>query len=234
MNEDASGLLPGSVLRNWHRFVIRGGEAGRRWEEEYCRPEIFTVEDVVFQALTRFRQHRFAAGLELLRQAEDCLHGLPVTPPVRDLLDRWYQGALSYYWYCTEDFPQAIESLARGSASLVSAITRQRVLVSLANHLIEFELHFARIARNRRRWSEMAGHVEAARAMIQGQIPLCRLAPDVAVHISDVCFYFESIDLDGEERDSIADLLDERARLRAFDRFVARLYALPTFVIPYA
>ena len=80
----------------------------------------------------------------------------------------------------------------------------------------------------------MASHVEAARAMNQGQIPLCRLAGGGAVYISDVCSYFESIDLDDGERASVADLLDDASRLRSFDRFVGRLYALPAFVIPYA
>ena len=233
MNEDSPGLLPGPTLRNWLRFVIRGGEAGLRWQEEYCRPEVLAVETAAFQALLQFRQHRLAAGLESLRQAEEHLCGLETSPPVRDLLDRWYQGVRSYYEYCAEDFPQAVESLGRASASLVSAIARQRVLVSLANHCIEFELHFARIARNRRRWAEMASHVEAARAMSQGQIPLCRPAGDGAVYISDVCSYFESIDLDDEERASLADFLDDASRLRSFDRFVGRLYALPAFVIPY-
>lgn len=218
---------------DWLHFASRSGEAGRVWATEYRR-HTPTVE-LSLLALEQLRRRDLAEGHTTLRKLARALANMDGVPTsMRRVLDRWYHGTAAYYFYCIEEFDRAERFMALAHDSVVEAISSADFLIMLAVHCQEFCLHQARIARNRRRWSDMRNHVEHARAMMLDRAPLCELRDGRPIFFSTLDRFFHSLKpLSPEERESIAGLVDERSRILLFDRFVRRLYSLPGFAISY-
>jgi hypothetical protein len=230
-------LIPGNGAQafDWPHFAARSGEEGRRWIEEYRRPEFQRIAGAAHQALFLLRGRQLDAGRARLAEAEAGLRSLQgATASILRVIERFYFGVLAFQQYCDEDFGGAAASLHRAHEAVAAAIGDRRFLLPLANHCHELRLHHARVARNRRRWPEMWSHIAAARAMMEDQLPLCVLADGTAVHFSTLgAFYGTLPELNVEELEFLAGQLDARLRLQLFERFVGRLCAIPGFVIPY-
>jgi hypothetical protein len=221
---------------DFNHFVALSGEEGRKWVEEYQQPRCQQVVLATKQALVELRTWDVASGRALLDGARSALGSTcEASPSVMFVLQRWYYGVLAFFQYCIEDFGAAGESLSRAQEAITSAIGSRRFLLPLANHCYEFRLHHARIARNRQRWSEMWSHVEQARGMADGRLPLCSLADGTPVALSTLAAYYCSLEaaLSEEEKEFLAGEIDPEQRLWRFDLYVQTVCNLPGFVIPY-
>lgn len=219
---------------HWVHFVGRSGAAGERWARLYDAPEGEEVRRLTRSALRLLLARRTAEGereLERLAHHLRSLAGLP--PSLRAIHHRWYYGARAYCFYCMLDFVRAESDLGRAEASVVEAIERDRFLLPAAQECPDFPHQRIRIARNRRRWDEMARQIDIERGMMCGERPLCVLSSGEAVRYDDLRPYFAALPLDAEERSYAESFLDAELRCAAFERSARGLYALGHLVIPY-
>lgn len=217
---------------DWLHFAAISGEEGRAWAELYRGYE--PLEAASIEALALLRGGRLDEGraaLGRLRGEMDAADDAPVS--IRSVLDRWYFGVLGFLHYRLDEFAAAEAAMIAAHEAVSAAVGHCRFLLLLANHCHEFSLHRARIARNRRRWWEMAEHLERARGMMAERLPLCHLADGSAVFFSTLGAFYGRLPLTDGERAWLADLLDVEQRLRRFDRFAHRLQVQPGFAIPY-
>jgi hypothetical protein len=229
---------PASATRpatEWYDFVSASCEEGRSWVAEYQAPEHAAIPVLTQKALALLRTNQVAEGRDVLSQMEDHLAKTTAAPAtILCVLERWLHGVAAYYHYVVEDYDEADASLNRAHAAITAAISGAVFLLPLANHCPEFVLHRARISRSRRRWDDMREDVATARRMTENQIPLCVLSDDSPVDYRRLERFYLSIPaLSEEQQVSLTALLDDELRLRRFERFVAGIYALPGFVIPY-
>ncbi|MET0400023.1 MAG: hypothetical protein ABW277_24750 [Longimicrobiaceae bacterium] len=217
----------------WLHFVGMSCEEGRRWAEEYLRYS--EVVDMNYECLVLLKRRRFAEGAAHLRRFRERVDGAgDAHPSIRAVLDRWYHAVDGYYWYCMEAYDTAERAMIHAHDAVATAIEHLPCLVPLANHCHEFRLHRARIARNLHRWPEMWGHVAEVRGMFQGKRPFCELSDGTGIGLGRVRDFYDSLGpLSEDERASVAYVLDERTRMREFDRFVHAMCRLPGFVIQY-
>jgi hypothetical protein len=217
---------------DWVHFVARRSDAGRDWAEEYRR----RCGDVYQQTRTSLgllRKRQITAGREALAAARAGLRDLGDLPPsLAHVMDRWYYGALAYYFYCVSDFGAALESIERANAAVEAAIACEPLLLPFAQTCQEFPLHKARIAYLQGRWREAREHVGLAWQTLNDERPLCILADGTAVYFSRLIASYRQIpDLDADEEASLRSILDEDVRRGLFERAAASIYATP--VIPY-
>lgn len=218
----------------WIRFVRLSGEEGRHWAEEYHRG--VPVMQLCQDAVAVLRRRQMAEGLALLRRAREGLDALDgaTDPAVRSVVERWYYGALAYYQLRSEEFDEADGSMVRAHDTVVAALEHKRFLLPLAIDCFEFELHRGRIAQERRNWPQMRTHVETGVAMRMGERPLCKLGDGTAVWMADVQQFYRSLSgLSADEREAVADIVDEH-RNRLYGEGTLRItFRLPGFVIQY-
>jgi hypothetical protein len=217
----------------WLHFVARSGDEGRGWVERYGPAR--ALEELATGALGLLRRKRYDDGYALLERLDEKMRAAPwAEPSMRSVVERWYYGVLGYYFYCLDQFDPAEQAMMQAHEAVTAAVGSRRFLLPLANHCHEFRLHRARIARNRARWDEMRMHVDYVREMIVGGVPFCVLDDGTPVGISAIRAFYDAIpSLTDAERGSLKRLLDDTARLRAFEHFVSAMYRLPGFVIPY-
>lgn len=223
---------------DWLHLAARAGEQGRAWADVYRRYS--GLAQASNEALDALRKRRLAAGVDRLERLRDELDSLRSAPrSVRHVLDRFYYGVLGYLFYCRGDLDRADRAMRQASRAVIAAICRQPCLMPLANHCHEFCLHRARIARNGRRWEQMEELVSEARAMMENRRPLCVLADGREIFYATLAEFVASLDSLADdsnaegEGESVDALVDDALRLRLFERFVRRLYALPGFAIIY-
>jgi hypothetical protein len=220
----------------FNHFVALSGEDGRRWAAEYQQPRCQQLVLTTKRALLELRAWDVESGRALLDEARSALGSNRDAPPsVLFVLRRWYYGVLAFFQYCVEDFGAAGESLSRAHEAIASAIGEHRFLLPLANHCYELRLHHARVARNGQRWSEMWDHIEQARGMADGRLPLCSLPDGTPVALSALAAYYGSLEaaLGAEEKEFLAGQVDPDQRLWRFGFYVQSLCIIPGFVIPY-
>jgi hypothetical protein len=180
------------------------------------------------------RGRELEAGRQLLDGARAIApSAAPSAPdPIRWVLERWVFGVEAYYCYCIDDFDRAELYLDLARRGVTSAVGALSFLLPLAEHCIDFELASARCARQRRRWEMMRRHIEVARDMMTNGRPLCVLDNGYPIYARSVQQFYLSFDLSEEEQRAAEPLIDDSARLRAFERSVRAIYLLPGFVIP--
>lgn len=216
---------------SWDYFVRRSS-AGRRWIREYER--FGDVDDACWDALVALRGRDLEVGRQLLDGAQGILlYEAPSAPdPIRWVLERWVFGVEAYYFYCINDFDGAELCLDRARRGVTSAVGALSFLLPLAEHYTDFELASARCARQQRRWEMMRRHIEVTRDMMTNRRPLCVLDDGSPIYARSVQQFYMSFDLSEEEQRAAEPLIDDCARLRAFERSVRAIYLLPGFVIP--
>ncbi|HEV7507447.1 MAG TPA: hypothetical protein VGS07_21360 [Thermoanaerobaculia bacterium] len=218
---------------DWAHFIGLSSAEARQWLDEFkihCKALTAWTD----QSLALLRLRKIEEGYSLLKRVEDHWRKLESTSSCFQVMGRWYFGALAYYYYCVENFEKAEEALTLGRTSISTSIAQRPFLMPLAQVCQEFHLQRARIACRRRHWEEMRHQVEVARGMMANRLPLCALENGTEIYVSNLCSFYQSIPgLNESEREFLVDLLDDELRLRGFDQFARRLYALPGFVIPY-
>jgi hypothetical protein len=219
----------------WSHFVIRSGPEGKRWMEEYENEERLRLTDMTQRALQLLRRQQIAEGKELLDHVEsrlDRLDGVPAS--VLLVMKRFFWAALAYYHYCVDDAALAEQNLERADQAVVSAVEAAPFLLPLALHAHEFRLQHARVARYRRRWSEMRERLQEVRAMLEDRIPLSVLSDGTPVYFSTIVTFLNAIpSLDAEEIESLRFFLDGTYRRDCIDLIFMSLYVQPGVVIHY-
>jgi hypothetical protein len=229
---------PVTGLRNdsaWLGFVSRSSPQGQAWAADYGRPEHLEIKLLADEALGLLRRGRIIAGKARLDFARGRLQELAGAPQsVLCVLASWYHSAAAYYHYLRGDFDAAEQCLATAYDAARRGMDLERCLVPLAYVCSEFAFQRIRIARNRRRWDEMARQVAVVRGMLEDRTPLCTVGdgtPIFSATLREFCLGADG--LDGEDRALVERMFSPEAQLVAFDRFVERAYALSGFVIPY-
>ncbi|HEY3571444.1 MAG TPA: hypothetical protein VGP73_26190 [Thermoanaerobaculia bacterium] len=220
---------------SWLHFVALSGEEGRDWAESFRQPGNSAVTRAAVASLGRLHRRSFAEGLALLEEAEAGLEAVRATAEASIVLalESIYFPLRAYYEYCVEAWDEALASLDRSDRTVAAAIARRPFLMPIAYRCSEFQLHRARIARNRGRWSEMRRQIDLAWEMMEGRQPLCERPDGGRVTVADLVAFFGSLPVaDPVAAEYLRGLTDVEMRRELFDRFVSRIYALPGFVIP--
>lgn len=228
---------PGGEVSPFLHWVIVSGDEGRRWAEAYLSSEVRGAAQLSVGAVDVVRAGRHHEGLQMLRQARLELDALRGTTPasVYSVLERWYYGALGFYFYAIEQFDEADDAMVRAHAAVARAIKHQHYLLPLVIDCSEFHTHRARIARNRRDWAAMHEHCHAALEMRVGERPFCVLGDGREVWLRDVQAFFRSIpSITLEDWGKLAYIVDDAWNRANIERGIRRLYRLPGFVIQYA
>jgi hypothetical protein len=217
---------------DWVHFVARRSPEGEFWVGEYERICGDTYRQIR-KSLALLRRRQITAGREALKEARVQLSELGDLPhSFAHVMDRWYQGALAYYFYCVSDLDRALAAVDRAQAAVEAAVGHEPLLLPFALTCHEFPLHRARIAYLRGVWREAREQIELARQALSGERPLCQLADGSRVYFSQLAdFYRQTPSLNSDEEAYLRTILDEEARRTLFERLTAGIYVTP--VIPY-
>ena len=221
----------------WADFIALGGAAGRHWLAEYELAGGMELHRWTEEALELLRRRRLDAGLALLEQAGALAAARPgdARDSIAHVMRRWYWAALAYLHYCQEELDQASQALERAHDAVRAAVEAAEPVLPLAPHCHEFRIQHARIARSRRRWSEMWSHIETARNMLQDREPLCIRSDGNPVHFADLARHYGPLSAyEGDDRKALVGLLTDHYRLRYFELNLHWVYAPAGFTIPYA
>lgn len=219
---------------DWSHYVALSGDAGRRWIKEYHRAQYRSFLRLTSQSIGLLREKRIDEGEKLLKRAGESLKSqLARSTSISDVLGRFYHGAVAYLHYCLKSFDCAKEELQLAHESVASGIERQRFLIPMAVHCAELRLQRARIAGRQRAWKEMQDHVETARKMLDGELPLCILSDGAPVRMRDLKKFYNAIVTNDDEKAAIYELFDDGRRKDLLNKMILEVYAVPGFVISY-
>jgi hypothetical protein len=218
---------------DWTYFVALGGEAGRRWVEEFSQGEPARLENWMQQSLELLYSRRIQEGCELLHRVETSLPDLPASA-VTSVLYHRFLAVLAYAQYCRSDFDRAERLLTESHQKVQQMIERHPFLLPLANRCSDLHLQRIRISRSQRRWEEMAERIEVVRQILRDEMPLCTLGNGTSVYFATLVKFYDSLPgLSKEEISAIRAVFDPDLRLRQFEVLVSNLYMLPGFIIQY-
>ena len=215
--------------------MARSEPKGELWVKDYMTPERLQILRAADRALKELRRREILTGKTLLDDVEDRLGRLAETPAsVVLVLQRFYWTTRAYHDYCVDDFAGARQALDQAHQAVAAAIEIAPFLLPLAYHCHEFRLQRARVARTQNHLSEMAGHLQEVRAMLEDRTPLCILSDGRPIDLSAVTGFYRGIpSLDPVELESLRVFFDEEYRRDRTTRLLMSLYVLPGFVIPY-
>jgi hypothetical protein len=219
------------------RYVALSGREGEQWVQEFdlrVRPLVEMCRCTV-KGLRRGMTHEQAAELlQRTREGLEALDAQGADPSLRAAAERWYYGALGFYFYSLRNFDQADDSMNRAHESVTRAVDRHRCLMGLAYDCFEFELHRARIARDGCRWEAMRRHAEESAGMRSGTRPFCVLSDGTPIALGDLRRFYTSLpELTDEDRVALVRVIDDEQGPREATRFVRTMFRLSGFVIDY-
>ena len=231
MADALNGLKEAGV---WLGFVAGSSEAGREWAETYGAPRYGVIKEMADEALGLLRKYRLEDGrrkLADLHQAVEALRGAPAS--IFCVLEVWYHSALAYQYYLEEELECAERSLAAAHDAASKAMELCDCLLPLAYVCSELAFQKIRIARNGRRWDEMAAQIDTVRGMLEGHNPLCTLSAGRSVYTSTLAEFCRRACTTPEQEELVGSMFSADRQLEGFELFVHRVYVLPGFVIPY-
>jgi hypothetical protein len=216
----------------WLRYAGMSSPRGARWAEEYA--ELLPIQKTCQDAVDVLRRRGLDEGGELLRRAHDDLSARGAcTPSVRAVADRWYFGAVAFCHYARREYDEAEHYMDRAHEVVVDAL-EEPFLLPLAMDCYEFEMHRARIARERPHWPALRRHAGTAAAMRDGSLPLCTLRNGTVVGLGDVQAFFRALPgLTDDDRQLLRVILDDDLSRLQGERSVRTVLRLPGFVIQY-
>ena len=170
---------------SWMTRVMETGPSGVRWCDRFGPFSSFVQE--IGEAVAMMRGGRLEAGEQLVLECARSIRQRRTSDvSIQAVLDRWLFGAYAYLNYCKEDFPSAYYCLDRAEKAVVTAVSKERILLVLSRDCMEFMLHRARIARQQRLWPRMNEYIDAGRMMIRDQIPLFATEFGTRIYWSDI------------------------------------------------
>lgn len=224
---------PSELAYPWYRLVQMHGEEGAQWVREYAE-QVNPHTDRIMAAVPLMRRGGLREGEAMLAESRAGLNAIPwEDPSVKDVADRWYYGALGYLHYCRGEYEEADRIMALACDSMAQAVARHRFLLVVVDEVVELVLHRARVARNRHRWAEMQGHVDAARGMRDGTVPYAVLEDGREVWLRDVQALLEELPLPDDAHPVRPHLQKEVERRQDTDRCVRDVLRIPGLVIQH-
>lgn len=213
----------------WYDIVRLSGDDGCRWMDEYRRHQ--QVNGRIADSLTVVRKGDVRTGGEMLATAWDELSRAEIgDAATRSVLERWYYGALGYYFYAQASYDEADEAMTRAETVVAGALGRWDFLMFLADEAVDIRMHRARIARNRQQWRLAREHIEVARAMRLGRQPYYVLPNGFTVEAAQIRDFLNALPVPGGELVA-PHLQSEAAALRSLELFEREIYRIPGFVI---
>lgn len=224
---------PSELAYPWYRLVQMHGEEGAQWVREYAE-QVNPHTDRIMAAVPLMRRGGLSEGEAMLAESRAGLNAIPwEDPSVKDVADRWYYGALGYLHYCRGEYEEADRIMALACDSMAQAVARHRFLLVVVDEVVELVLHRARVARNRHRWAEMQGHVDAARGMRDGTVPYAVLEDGREVWLRDVQALLDELPLPDDAHPVRPHLQKEVERRQDTDRCVRDVLRIPGLVIQH-
>lgn len=218
----------------WYHAIRAASPAGRRWAEHLAARGALDFPQRAEEALASLRAGQVRRGRARLARLGSELESLrgKVEDSALRALERWYLGIRAYQRYLEGDLEGAEAELGAAEASVVGAVRAHRFLLPLAIFCHDFRVQRARIARSRRRWAEMEGHVRIARDMLEDRLPLCRLGDGEPVFVATLARHLRALpDLPEHERRALTGFLNPERRRRTLEAFTRSAYRLPWLLI---
>jgi len=216
----------------WFDLVKMTGADGRRWVAEYAR--VLPLVNQLLAPLEVLRRGDLQGGGEMVERAAEALATTRVEhASLAALLDRWYLGVAGYGHYAREEYDQADDCMRRAVERLGDALAQHGFLVPMADDAFELILHRARIARNRRRWSEMWAHLDHAAALREERRPYATLPCGTPLVTSTLAGWFDALPVPAEAQPLAPHLQDPAERRRNTQGSLRGILRLSGFAIPY-
>jgi hypothetical protein len=191
----------------WFDMVKLSGAEGRRWVADYARVQ--PLVNQLLAPLELLRKGDLRTGGEMLETAAEALHATAVEhASLGALLDRWYLGVAGYAHYAREEHDQADACMRLAMERLGHAVAEHPFLMTMADDAFELVLHRARIARNRRRWSEMWEHLETGAALREDRRPYAVRPDGQPVMLSTLREWFAALPVPAEAQPLVPHLQD--------------------------
>lgn len=234
----ASDPLVEGQNHTWHALTRATGAEGHQWVTRYEQPPISCLRSDIRRALDLLRRRQISPGRTLLDEVQRAVEPLlEDSPALFHVLQRLHAAAFAYVHYLEGDLESAQATLDRAQEHAEAALSRQPILLPLAEMCPELHFQHMRIARRRRDWDGMGRRASLLRGMMEDRLPLCRLEDGTEVRFRTLRDFVDGLEahrlaeLPPVARASFASVLDPQARLRRFELLVGQLYALPGFVI---
>ena len=220
----------------WYYYIHMCGSEGKEWIAQYDQANGWDVAarlDHIVALCRRNRvddaQRRLAGCLADLRAAEQ-----NAPPSVTEVIRRWYLSTEAYVCYHRGDSYRAWSLLEQSTAAIRASIAHAPFLVGLAAGCVEFAVHYARLSRCERRWSDMHRFFALARAMYEDKLPLCDLADGSQIYVGHIYRFVASLTPQNEEeRASLAFICNPQILARGIEILIRRVEAAPNMVIPF-
>lgn len=229
--------IPESVdeVITWRQYVARKSEAGHQWAMIFESPEFREIQRRLQQSILTLRYRRLDEGGRMMREIRRRLEEMEedVSILVSQEMNRRFYGAYAYYRYVSEDYDGAMAAVDRARDAILRSIELDRDLLPASTDCLEGIFQRLRIVRNLGRWDEMAELVERGRRMLDGQDPFCVLSDGTRVDLDRVREYYESCDLDEEDRRKLNIIFDPDYRLHRYYRLIWWVYSIPGLGIHY-
>ena len=214
-------------------FVSLNGETGKNWASIFESSGCSELMRRTQGALKKMWAGQLDEARRTLHEVEDALEEADVPRSQVLLLGRWLHGVMAYLHYMSQDFELAEEALKTAELSVRDSIVAEPILVSLAAHCADLRTQSARLARRRRRWTDMHHRLEEARGMYVGTVPFCELPDGTAITTETLLEHLVGLPMAPEKKDIIAELFDPTGADAALVRFERHMYVLPGLVTAY-
>lgn len=219
----------------WLELIAASGEEGAHWAAQYSQPEVDGLYTTTTGSLRLMVLGKLEEALAVLNGVKAKIDALPESypPSISQVLECWYRGALAYYHYVREDFSAAEATLLAGHAAITRGIEMQPVILPMVYRCCDTWLHRSRIARSRRDWTAMKGHLETFCAIHRGDEPFCTLSDGKGLYFSDLDRYFENVEAT-EELARYREVFCVGRNREAYSNYYAEaIYLIPWLPIHY-
>ncbi len=220
----------------WYYYIHMCGAEGKDWIAKYDQANGWDVAGRLDHIIALCRRNRLDEAQHML---VGCFQDLQAAernaiPSVASVMRRWYLSTKAYMRYHCRDYDEALNLLDQSNQAICDAISLSPFLVGLAAGCVELTVHYARIARDERRWSDMQHYFARARAMYGDTLPLCELADGRQVFVRDIYQFVASLEPQNEEeRASLAFIVNPQVLARGIEILIRRVEATPNMVVPF-
>lgn len=196
-----------------------------------------SILDELRRGLALLRKKRLEDGSRALAAAWKKSEPLAQQhPSIRDLLGRFYWGAVAYLEYLEGRHDSAIRCLDAAKEAVIRAIDTRFFLLPMAPLLTDIPLQKARVALRRRRCSRFEEALLELRAIQLDRRPLCVLSSGDPIHYEDVARHLRSLPphaLSPEVRQAAEALMEVPIRMQGFMARYVEFYAPQDTLIPH-
>jgi hypothetical protein len=212
------------------------GSEGKNWIARYDEAKGWDMAARLDHIVALCRRNRVEEARRLLAS---CLADLQAAernapPSVTEVIRRWYLSTEAYVCYHCGEYQQAWSLLERSTAAIRASIVHAPFLIGLAAGCVEFAVHYARLSRFERRWSDMKRYFALARGMYQDRLPLCELADGSPIFVGHIYRFVATLTPDNdEERASLAFICNPDVLGRGVEILIRRVEAATNMVIPF-